>query len=66
MSAGWAAMSLLQKVGVVVLAGFALTLLALCAWYLLSWRHHEAEDEEEFREAVRRKVRDDERAGKNR
>lgn len=64
MSTGWAAMSLLQKVGVVVLAWLALALVALGAWYLLVGQYR-ANGEEEFREAVRRKVRDDERAGKN-
>jgi hypothetical protein len=57
-------MSLLQKVGVVVLAWLALALVALGAWYLLVGQYR-ANGEEEFREAVRRKVRDDERAGKN-
>jgi hypothetical protein len=56
-------MSLLQKIGVVVLAWFALALIMVSAWNLLLGFGRDR-DEEELREAVRRKVRDDERSGK--
>jgi len=62
MKEAWAAMTLLQKVGALLLGWFALALLTLSAWWLLVGQHKD-ENDEEYREAVRRKVRDDDRKG---
>ena len=61
MNEGWAALTLLQKVVVVALGWFGLALVALSLWWLLVGQHRD--DDDELREAVRRKVRDDERGG---
>jgi hypothetical protein len=58
----WHSLTLLQKAGVVALAWAAAILVAVCVWDLIVGRRR-ADDEDEFREAVRRKARDDERGG---
>lgn len=55
---------MLQKVAVFVLGWAALAAVSLSLWWLLVGQHRTNDDDEEFKEALRRKVRDDERAGR--